>query len=1151
MSKKLISQISDPFSTGGGGINFENQIQAMFLLSLIIDGFSPVMTEKTKRVCFQAKRLNINTDDLVVYTYRGQNEGKLLCQIKHKIVVGANNNIFKSVICAAWEDFNNENFDKERDRIALITANISASALSSFQFIHQQALYAVDEKDFFNRIETPAFSNLKNSEKIEIVKKCILLNNNNMTSRDFDIWRFFRVFTILLVDLDYEESIIRTLSTSLINCNSSMDARLVWSKLVEYTSKCDQNGASINKENFDKYIMSFFSKKEKQLQIPPLPISIIDSFVPTVVLIGSWKESNKYDHVIIEEISGMKYSEFEGKAKSMLLQNSNYIRLENGCWTVVHKEELLAQCKDLIFEDYLNRLFDATIKVLRQNSKRVISNNPYYISSGDEYDNSTALRLSLVDSCCLLKKLNGNFSHCNSSKIETGSGKVVNRLLSEADWTTWANLNDCLESFAEISPNVYLDKIECNILNKKQDVLELFPKQNQNLFFSTDYISSLIFSLMILAWSPDYLVRTITILGLLESLPYEKTNFGITPLAAIISILLPWYPQTLADLNKRKNALKSLEKDNPEIYWQVLIRLLPDFTSATSENPKPKYLSLAIPDKISVTYSEIYAVYDYLLELAIELAHNQPEKQIYLVDQIRYMNEENLTAFLKEIEDNIALYSKNDSFLIWLHLKEQLFIINPTEKMVIFRQLDKIHNLIQSLEPDDIRIKYKELYLGNSKLLNEENNSIDWDFIENKKTESILEIYKKYGVEEVEKFGYSVKNIFDVASKLGKKLNDSELSNILELYHSDKISKEFISPLIEAFSYSNGPENIVSDTTRNMPKERQIELFSMIPFSMRLYKVINSVLEDDTEYWKTANMPYILLKDDLKEINMITNKLILSKRYVTAINLIGHSDFKSYCCVDDIYKLLNLAGTKKANENKKLDNYAVKKIFEWLTSQENINLIELSDLEFIYLPILIKDYGILPKVLKSRISLDADYFCSLIDLYYKKDNSIKLNDTLIDKLSRILFHFKVVPGINLSGKFDEVIFNKWLNDVKNWSIANDKYELTMHTVGSGLAYADLDKSGLPDRVIVGELNKFENDELRRGYFLGVINKRGLYTIDSEAKPELQLAKTYSDRAEVAEKEGYSRYATVLKELSEEYFKEAEKVLDEYRKRNNV
>ena len=310
-----------------------------------------------------------------------------------------------------------------------------------------------------------------------------------------------------------------------------------------------------------------------------------------------------------------------------------------------------------------------------------------------------------------------------------------------------------------------------------------------------------------------------------------------------------------------------------------------------------------------------------------------------------------------------------------------------------------------------------------------------------------------------------------MASKLGKKLNDSELSNILELYNLDKISKEFISPLVEAFSYSNGPENIVLDTTRNMPKERQIELFSMIPFSMRLYKVINSVLEDDTEYWKTANMPYILLKDDLKEINMITNKLILSKRYVTAINLIGHSKFDGYCTVNDIFKLLNLAGTKKANENKKLDNYAVEKIFKWLNSQENIDLKELSDLEFIYLPILIKDYGILPKVLKSRISLDADYFCSLIDLYYKKDNSIKTNNATIERLSQILINFKIVPGMNLSDEFKKEKFNEWMEQVKDWSIANGKYKHAMHVVGSGLSYADLDKSGLPDRAIVGELNK--------------------------------------------------------------------------------
>ena len=62
MAKNSISKISNAFSTGGGGVNFEQQIQAMFLLSLLIDGFCPAMNEQTKKVHFQAKHLGYDID---------------------------------------------------------------------------------------------------------------------------------------------------------------------------------------------------------------------------------------------------------------------------------------------------------------------------------------------------------------------------------------------------------------------------------------------------------------------------------------------------------------------------------------------------------------------------------------------------------------------------------------------------------------------------------------------------------------------------------------------------------------------------------------------------------------------------------------------------------------------------------------------------------------------------------------------------------------------------------------------------------------------------------------------------------------------------------------------------------------------------------
>lgn len=97
MAKNSISKISNAFSTGGGGVNFEQQIQAMFLLSLLIDGFCPAMNEQTKKVHFQAKHLGYDVDDLVVITYRNQSEGKMACQIKHSITATEKDKTFQEV----------------------------------------------------------------------------------------------------------------------------------------------------------------------------------------------------------------------------------------------------------------------------------------------------------------------------------------------------------------------------------------------------------------------------------------------------------------------------------------------------------------------------------------------------------------------------------------------------------------------------------------------------------------------------------------------------------------------------------------------------------------------------------------------------------------------------------------------------------------------------------------------------------------------------------------------------------------------------------------------------------------------------------------------------------------------------------------------
>ena len=167
----------------------------------------------------------------------------------------------------------------------------------------------------------------------------------------------------------------------------------------------------------------------------------------------------------------------------------------------------------------------------------------------------------------------------------------------------------------------------------------------------------------------------------------------------------------------------------------------------------------------------------------------------------------------------------------------------------------------------------------------------------------------------------------------------------------------------------------------------------------------------------------------------------------------------------------------------------------------------------------------------------------MLEMFFKKksesDQKVELNKGLRERLFEILFRFKVTPGIDWDGSFDEEKFRSWMDYVKTWSRKNDRYEVAMHTVGSGLSYAELDECSLPEEAIIKELNEAENNELRRGYYLGVVNQRGVHSVDPEGKVEMKLAEDYMNRADTAESKGYSRYADILREIAEQYRQEAD------------
>lgn len=102
--------ISNSFSTGGGGYHFEAHVQASFVTLMLSGGYAPCLPcWPIVEIKLQGKIEGFDTDDLIVVVENTltKEKRKLLIQVKHYIKITKSCTDFGEVIQAAWNDFNN------------------------------------------------------------------------------------------------------------------------------------------------------------------------------------------------------------------------------------------------------------------------------------------------------------------------------------------------------------------------------------------------------------------------------------------------------------------------------------------------------------------------------------------------------------------------------------------------------------------------------------------------------------------------------------------------------------------------------------------------------------------------------------------------------------------------------------------------------------------------------------------------------------------------------------------------------------------------------------------------------------------------------------------------------------------------------------
>lgn len=1175
MAKK--KNLSNPFSTGGGGAHFEAHVQASFVVLMLTGGYAPCLPcWPIAEIKLQGKIDGYDTDDLIVTVKNDNNkedQRKLLGQIKHSIAITQKSSLFGEVIQAAWNDFNNsEIFTQGKDIIALITGPLSATDEHNVQWLLNQARHTKNADEFFRNVDQAKFSPPQSKVKLQAIQYHLKRANRDEDLSKAQLYHFLKHFHLLSYDLGGEFGVVLSLLHSHIS-QFQQPPHLVWSRVVDIVQIWNQDSGTITLGNLPKDLIEF--SKQKAVARAETPKEFLVSreapeinwvqhqdaiYLALSVLIGGWNEKNECnDAKAITELFGINYEDWQHKALEILHLPNSPLSLKNGIWQVANRSDLWNLLGSHILDQNLDTFLSLAVMVLRESSPvfELLQDERYAASIyGKKLSYSQVLRKGIAEGLAILRSMPNVCIHCSQGKAESICELAIHKILTDADWALWGSLNELLPTLAEASPNGFLDIVERALRLRPCPFDELFAQESTGIF-GRNYLTGLLWALEGLAWEEQYLVRVCVILGELASHD-PGGQWANRPYNSLTTILLPWFPQTLATVDKRKVAVRTLLREWPDIAWNLIVQLLPGQHQTTSGSHKPNWRKI-IPDdwEKGVTNQEYWQQTSFYADLAVDAAGYNI---VRLSELINHFNNLPKPAFDKLAEiltsKTIIELPEEQKLLLWENLTK--FTNNnrrfsDAKWALPIEMIIRLEKVAEHLAPSDLFNLYRHLFTDRDSDLYEESG--DWEEqqkrLDARREKAIKEIFQQNGLEGVIRFAESVVSSGHVGLALGVMADESIAQTILPQFldTGDNKQKSLASGFIWKRYHTQGWKWCDNVDKSGWTPGQIGQFLACLPFTKEVWDRASQWLgQNQGEFWSRTAANLYQTDGDL---GIAIDKLLEYDRPHKAIDCLDRMRYaKQPINVDQCVRALLIA-LSSSEPPYVVDGYKIVELIKFLQSEPSVAQDDLFKVEWAYLPLLNYHREAAPKLLESRLASDPEFFCEIIRLIYrpKKEDQFSKERTkeskeIVINAWRLLNEWKTPPGKQDGDTFSTKHFNKWLQRVKKLCIKSGHLDVAMILIGEVLVYAPSDPNGLwIHKDVATALNDRDAENMRNGFRTGIYNSRGVHLVDPTGKPEKDLAEQFRHKAEDVENAGFQRLAVILRDLADHCEQEGKTIID--------
>jgi len=312
------TQLSNPFSTGGGGHNFENHVQAGFVVLMLSGGVIPCLPAwPVKEIKLQGRYAGYNTDDLIVITEDrvSGRKAKLIAQIKHSLSISEGDATFSEVIQAAWLDFQNPKiFDPKDDAIAFISGPLSALDIDNARPVLEWARTSASAQEFLDKVNLGKFSSDAKRSKLAAFKVQLKKANKGVDVEDEKLWLFLKSYHMLGYDLDLQSGVTLSLLNSHIAQFSVDNVAGLWAMVAKEVGAFNQNAGTITHDTISEETRRAFTERVRFHSMPEeflshvqqLPVvNLSDDQRDAMVfasLLGGWNDKSEKDKEAISHL---------------------------------------------------------------------------------------------------------------------------------------------------------------------------------------------------------------------------------------------------------------------------------------------------------------------------------------------------------------------------------------------------------------------------------------------------------------------------------------------------------------------------------------------------------------------------------------------------------------------------------------------------------------------------------------------------------------------------------------------------------------------------------------------------------------------------------------------------------------------------------